>query len=364
MSDSLKKRLDARRGEIDAIDDELIALLERRAALAKQIGDEKRNAGEQTYLAPAREAEILRRVRERGDLLRPYLPLIYREILSACLACEKPASVSYLGPAGTYSHQAALKMFGHAAELSPASSIGEALRAAETERTDFSIVPFENSAAGTVGEATDALAETSLRIIGECFLRVRHKLLAPASLAGKSPADIAVVFGHPQALEQCRRWLKDNMPRAQKRAADSTAQAAANAVAEGDAAAIGSSLTQEIYQLAELASDIEDFGNNSTRFLTLGRRDVPPSGDDKTSFIMTTRDESGAMYHVLQPMTENGVSMTKLESRPARGRLWEYLFFVDIVGHQQDAPVARTLEGIRQRSASLKILGSYPRAAE
>lgn len=363
-----KSGIGKHRADIDAVDNNIIRLLEQRAELAKKIGEEKRAAGEKTYLAPEREAALLRRVLEEskkhGGNLQPHIPAIYREILSACLACELPASAAYLGPAGTYSHQAALKMFGHAAQFVAAPSIGAAFRAAESEKTNFAVVPFENSSAGTVGETTDALAKTSLNIVGEYFLRIRHKLLAPKKLAKQNAADFAEIFGHPQALAQCQSWLDANAPKAARRPAGSTAQAGELAKKAKNAAAIGSTLTQEIYNLAAIAADLEDFSNNSTRFLSLGRAAAPPCGDDKTSFIMTARDESGAMYKLLQPLAKNNVSMTKLESRPARGRLWEYLFFVDISGHQQDAAAAAALEEIGRRAAMLKILGSYPRAVE
>ena len=328
-----------------------------------QVGKAKQAKGLQNFAVPEREEEILRRVGKQGTLLQKHLPAIYREIISACLACEKPVSAAYLGPIGTYSHEAALHMLGTAAVLSPLTTISTAINSTEKEQTDFSIVPFENSAAGMVGETADCLINTNLKINAEYVLRIRHRMLVSKAHDGVPLADIKAVYAHPQPLEQCRRWLATHMPRAILHTADSTAAAATQiAKSKRAEAAIGSALARDLHQLAELADSIEDFPNNSTRFLMLGHRDTEPTKNDKTSFIITTPDKPGSMYRVLQPLATHGISMTKLESRPAQGRLWEYSFFIDIHGHQKTPKIARALAEMQKSAASFKILGSYPAA--
>ena len=355
------------RAEIDALDDRLLALLEERAQLAQRIGAEKQKEGSRTFAVPEREAQILRRLQEQASVLPPAaVSAIYREIISACLACEAPVSVAYFGPAGTFTHEAALKLFGHAADLQPMKTIEATFAAAEKETCQFAVVPFENSAAGTVGATMDALVHTPLSINGETVLRIRHNLLCAG--ADTPVADIAEVHAHPQALEQCRQWLQANAPHAALHAADSTAAAAQIAADAGNAAgkkiaAIGSAVAGEMYNLATLAAGIEDLANNSTRFLMLGLRAPKPSGADKTSFIMCVRDEPGAMFKTLKPMADNNVNMVKLESRPSRERLWEYLFFVDFIGHREDAAAQTALAQVQERASFMKILGSYPQAA-
>ena len=359
---SLRAQLAALRKSIDAADDNIVRLLEERAALAKQVGEAKRAAGERVFAVPEREAEVLRRARRGGSLLKKRLPAIYREIISACLECEEPASAAYLGPQGTYSHEAALALMGAAARLRPVASIAAAVAEAETGRAQFAIVPFENSSAGTVRATMDSLARAPLFINAEHIMRIRHRLLV--AQAGGKLQQIKEVFGHPQALEQCRRWLERNLPQAALRA-ESSSSAAAKRVAQAGgrrAAAIGSALAGQTQKLHTQAEDIEDFANNSTRFLMLAARQTRPTGKDKTSFIMATPHKAGAMFGVLRSLAKEGVNMTKLESRPVEGRLWEYSFFIDVEGHAQDAAVARALLGVRKHAASFKLLGSYPQA--
>lgn len=355
--------LNAYRKQIDALDDDIVALLERRAGLAKAVGDIKRARGDRVFAVPEREAQVLRRVKRQSALLKPHIQAIYREIISAATACETPLSAAYLGPAGTHTHEAALAAFGQATRLSAFATITAVVREAEKEAADFAVVPFENSAAGSVGETMDALADTPLLVVSELVRRIRHNLLVSTACADMAIKNLKTIYAHPQALQQCRRWLQKNAPKAALVPTDSNAVAAARVAAGEEAVAvIGSELAQRAHRLAVLAADIEDFSNNSTRFLVLGRRQSAASGDDKTLFIMTTRDEAGAMHKVLKYLADNGVTMTKLESRPSQGGLWKYLFFVEVVGHRQDPAVAKALAGIRRRATSLKILGSYPNA--
>lgn len=360
MGEEADGGLEAYRRRIDALDDELLALLEARAGLAREVGEIKRRAGMRVFSVAEREAQVVRRLREAGGVMAPHVAAIYREIMSACLACEKPAAVAYFGPAGTWTHEAALKMFGHAAVLHPMPTIEATVGEAEKEQCDFAVVPFENSSAGTVGVTVDVLARTPLSINGEVMVRVRHNLLCADEAA---PERLTTIYAHPLAFEQCRRWLDANAPQATRLAAESNA-AATRTVAEmrGGVAAIGSLAARDIYELTLVAADIADFDNNSTRFLVLGRRAPAPSGDDKTSFIMTVKDAPGAMFEVFQPLRREGVNMEKLESRPIPGRLWEYLFFVDCAGHRDDPALVAALAGVRELAASMNILGSYPRA--
>ena len=363
--DDLRETLDRFRREIDALDDRLLALLEERAKLTSQVGDLKRAHHYKTYAVLEREAEIIDRLRQKSALLQPYIAPIYREIISACVSFERPTAVAYLGPEGTFSHEAALKNFGHSAQLKPMPGITAAFHEAGKSAVDFAVVPFENSAIGAVGETLDELLATPLQVSGEVLLRIRHNLLVPPSHADKTPADIVEIHAHPQALGQCRQWLRMHAPQAELRASVSTA-AAATKLGEGKdgVAVIGSSLAQEIYGLSALAEDIEDHPNNSTRFLILGGPPPKPTGGDKTSLVMAVREEAGAMVRLLKPFSDNGVNMTKFESRPSPGGLWQYVFFVDIDGHRDDTSVADALGKMKTQAAFLKVLGSYPRAPD
>ncbi len=357
MDDTRLRKLRAR---IDELDDGIAALLARRAEAAAAIGEIKTAENAAAYSAPAREAQILRRVGKLGGKLgKDAMGAIYREVIAACLACERPQTVAYLGPPGTFSHEAARRFYGVPAALSPCASIAEAVRAAEKENCDFAMVPLENSNGGVIGETVDELLTTPLSVCGEFMLRVRNHLLG----RGKTK-NIREIYGHPQPLQQCRRWLAANFPKAQIIAVASTAVAAQKAAEQKNAAAVGSAMAAEIYKLQTLAADIEDSAFNTTRFLSLGaQKELPQTGEDKTSLIMSMREEAGAMCSVLTPLAKHGVNMSKLESRPARGQIWKYIFFADLDGHATDKPVAAALAELQKRAAFVKILGSYPKAA-
>lgn len=358
----MKKGLAELRAQIDALDDELMALLRRRAELTGKAGALKKAQKEKVFLRAGREAEILRRLApDGGALAESSVRAIYREIISACLAVEKPQTISYLGPPHTFTHDAARKHFGGAASYEPASSIRAAVEKTEKELADFAVVPFENSGEGTVGETFDGLLETPLSIGGEIMLRVRHNLLAAREFL---PEEAAEIHAHPQALAQCRRWLERAAPRAKMRPAESNAAAARFAAEQNDAniAAIASLSAARHYELKTIAADIEDSSFNTTRFLILGAAQPEPSGADKTSLLLTAPSKAGALYYLLEPFSRLGINMTKFESRPARGRLWEYVFYIDIDGHRSESKTAQALEEIGERAAFIKILGSYPRA--
>lgn len=356
------EKLTGLREKIDAVDDKVMALLRRRAELALEVGEVKKKSGG-GFSRPEREAEILRRLGNAGGpLSKSAVRAIYREIISACLAAENPQTIGYLGPPHTFTHEAARRRFGSSASYEPSPTAKDAVHCAEKGLCDFAVVPLENSGQGTVGETFDALLDTELTVCGEIILRVRHNLLAASKF---SPAQASRIIAHPQALAQCREWIARHAPRARTVAVESNA-AAAQIVAEkgGRAAAIASRTAAEFYRLRSIATDIEDSPFNATRFLVVGRAAPGPSSDDKTSLIMSAHSKAGALHHLLEPFSRLGINMTKFESRPAHSRVWEYAFFVDADGHRDSKNMARALEEIRARAAFLKVLGSYPRAAE
>ena len=355
MSDSELERL---RGEIDRLDERLLGLINDRARLARDIGTLKVG---QAY-RPEREAQVLRRIKERnpGPLAAETVALLFREIMSACLALERPITVAYLGPKGTFSERATVKQFGLAADAMPMPSIDEVFRAVESGAADFAVVPVENSTEGAVGRSLDLMPQTPMQVCGEVVVRIHHHLMSKAR--PKALGDIRRVFSHGQSLAQCHEWLNANLPNAERVAVASNAEAARRAAEEPASAAVAGEMAAEHYKLEILASNIEDEPNNTTRFLVLGDYQPKPSGRDKTSLILSARNRAGAVYEMLTPFATRGVSMTKFESRPSRVALWEYLFFVDIEGHRDDGNVADALEEVNRIAGYLKVLGSYPAA--
>ena len=348
--------LDRLRGEIDRVDGEILARLNERARLARAIGTLKVG---QAY-RPEREAQVLRRIKEAnpGPLGDETVALIFREIMSACLALERPITVAYLGPAGTFSESAAMKHFGLAAVTMPMPSIDEVYRAVESGAADFGVVPVENSSEGAVGRSLDLMPQTTAKVCGEVLIRVHHHVMSrDRSL---DLAAIRRIFSHSQSLAQCHEWLNNNAPNAERVAVASNAEAARRAAEEPGSAAVAGDRAAELYKLAILASNVEDEPNNTTRFLILGDYEPKPSGRDRTSLVLSARNRAGAVYEMLTPFASRGVSMTKFESRPSKIALWEYLFFVDIEGHRDDANVAAALAEVGGIAGYLKVLGSYP----
>jgi chorismate mutase/prephenate dehydratase len=344
------------RARIDSLDDEILKLINQRAAHARSIGEMKNG---EMYRAE-REAQILRRVRENnpGPLSADAVASLFREIMSACLALEEPLTVSYLGPAGTFSQAAALKHFGKSAGAVACGSIAEVVRKVEAEAVNYGIVPVENSSEGAVGQTLDLMLQTPLKVCGEVVLQVHQQLLSKSSMD-----DVMRVYSHSQSLAQCEAWLNANLPRAERIAVGSNAEAARLASSDEGAAAIAGEMAAQLYQLQVIAHNIEDNANNTTRFWVIGACDCAPSGKDKTSLVMSAKNRPGAVHELLTPFAKHQVSMTKLESRPSKTGLWEYVFFVDIEGHQQDKNIARALTELNQLAMFLKILGSYPVAA-
>lgn len=348
------------RGEIDAIDNELLALVNRRAGLARRIGELK--AGGSAY-RPEREAEILRRVTQAnpGPLSGERVAAVFREVISGCRGMETAIRVAYLGPEGTFSEQAMRKQFGQAAQGLPGVSVDEVFRQCESGAAQFAVVPVENSTEGTVGRTLDLLLLTPLRICGEVELRVHQNLMSRAA----DLKAIRRVYSHAQSLAQCNTWLNQNLPNAERVPVASNGEAARRAAEEGDAAAIAGTGASERYRLDLLARSIEDDPTNTTRFLVLGTDECAPSGNDRTAMVMSAENKPGAVHALLSPLAANGVSMTRIESRPSRAMrdaLWEYVFFIDVQGHQKDERVAAALAELRRQVPFLKVLGSYPAA--
>jgi chorismate mutase/prephenate dehydratase len=353
--------LDQLRAQIDALDDELAALVQRRARLAQEIGGLK--GGAPAY-RPEREAQILRRVAARagdGPLSAAALASVFREVISACRGLEQAIRVAYLGPQGTFSEQAVRRHFGAAVEAQPVPSVDEAFRRCESGEAQFAMAPVENSTEGAVGRTLDLLLVTPLRICGEVELRVQQNLMAKDGEA----AVLKRVYSHAQSLAQCNGWLGRHLPGAERVPVASNAEAAERASREPDAGAIAGEAAAERLGLKILARGIEDDPNNTTRFLVLGMQEAAPSGRDRTSLVLSAENRPGAVHALLTPIAQAGVSMTRIESRPARAMrsaLWEYVFYIDLEGHREDARVAAALEALRRQAPFLKVLGSYPAA--
>lgn len=351
MSDALKKL----RGQIDTIDDQLLLLLNQRAGLAQQVGHAKNGS---VVLRPEREAQVLQRMVDAnaGPLSAQSVSTLFTEIMSHCRALEQPISVAYLGPQGTFTEAAMLKRFGQASIGVPCASIDEVFRKVESGEANYGVVPVENSTEGAVGRTLDLLVQSPLNICGEVLLAVHQCLMShDAELT-----TIRKVYSHPQSLGQCQDWLNTHLSHAERVSVASNAEAASLAAKEEHCAAIAGRQAAERFDIPLLAANIEDDPRNTTRFLVIGNQDVAASGKDKTSLVMSAANRPGAVHDLLAPLAKHGVSMSKLESRPAKSGLWEYVFFVDIEGHQADAKVAAALKELQSVAAFVKVLGSYP----
>lgn len=353
MSD---EQLKSHRDAIDAVDVQILELLNRRAGHARAIGELK---GGGLVYRPEREAQVLARIKQLnpGPLPDESVAKLFREIMSACLSIERPLTIAYLGPEGTFSQSAAIKHFGHAATTQACASIDEAFRVVEARSADYVVAPVENSTEGAVGRTLDLMVNTPLKVCGEVVLRIHHHLLrAEAGFDG-----IRRVYSHAQSLAQCHEWLNKNLPAEVERVSvSSNAEAARLASLDAGCAAIAGDAAAERFGLNKLAENIEDEPNNTTRFLVLGYHQTTASGRDKTSLVMSAQNKPGAVHQLLSPLAEHGVSMTKFESRPSRTGLWEYVFFVDVEGHADEPRVVATLDALRNRAAFVKVLGAYP----
>lgn len=351
MSEKLKQL----RKQIDHLDDELLKFLNQRAALAQQIGHLKEDG---KVLRPEREAQVLKRLQgsNSGPLGAAAVAQLFTEVMSQCRALEAPLTVAYLGPQGTFTEAAALKRFGSAIQGQSCASIDDVFRAVESGSAHYGVVPVENSSEGAIGRSLDLLLQSTLQVCGEVTLPIHQCLLARHC----EPGNIKTVYSHPQSLGQCQDWLNTHLPHAARIPVASNAEAARLAAESPHSAAIAGSQAAARFGLSLCAENIEDEANNTTRFLVLGNQHVAPSGSDKTSLVMSAANRPGAVHDLLVPLARNGVSMTRLESRPARSGMWEYVFYVDIEGHQDDARVAAALAELRQVASFVKVLGSYP----
>jgi chorismate mutase/prephenate dehydratase len=349
------------RQQIDGIDREIQSLIAERALWARQVGKAKgKLAAAVDYYRPEREAQVLRRVVDRNDgpLADDVLVRLFREIMSACLAQQEPLKIGYLGPEGTFSQQAVHKHFGHSAKGLPLASVEEVFDEVAAGHADFGVVPVENSGQGTIQSTLDMFLSSPLKICGEVELRVHQYLLSRTGHLD----DIERVYSHGLSLAQCRGWLRQHLPKAEKLAVASNAEAARRARNADDAAAIAGVSAAHVYGLKIVAGPIEDRPDNTTRFLVIGRALFPPSGNDRTSLMVFVRDQPGALYKVLEPLARRGVSMNRIESRPAHSGLWQYAFFIDVGGHVDESPLRDALADIADFASNVTVLGSYPLA--
>lgn len=341
--------------QIDAIDVEIQTLINQRAVVSEQIAALKGDLYE-----PEREAKVLRAVASRntGPMQTTALQRIFREIMSASLPFEEPFRVAYLGPEGTYSHTATDRHFGHFVHTQPEPGIAEIFHAVEAGRARFGVVPVENSTEGAVNQTLDLLTQTTLRVCGEVGMRIQHCLLSNAATL----ADVKEVHAHPQALAQCMHWLNANLPDAVRVSESSNAAAAKLAIEDSDIAAIAGETAAELYSLTTLVKGIEDEKNNTTRFLVIGEQEIPPTGEDSSLLLVSAPHRPGGLRSMLGPLEDAGVSMTRIESRPSRSALWEYVFFINVDGHEHDGHLSQVLDQLREFAPLVKVLGSYPRA--
>jgi chorismate mutase / prephenate dehydratase len=359
-----KETLAELRSRIDATDQQIADLINERARCAQAVAEVKKASGETdvVYYRPEREAQVLRAVMERnkvngGPLDNEEIARLFREIMSACLALEQPIKVAFLGPEGTFTQEAVNKHFGHSAKPISMSAIDEVFREVEAGAAHYGVVPVENSTEGVVTHTLDSFIQSGLQICGEVVLRIHQNLLI-SDVTKKE--GITRIYSHSQSLAQCRKWLDANYPNVERIAVNSNADAAKRIKGEWHSAAIASSIAANIYGLTVLEEKIEDMPDNSTRFLIIGSQEVPASGVDKTSIVVSMRNEPGALYNLLEPFHRLGLDLTRVETRPSRTGAWNYVFFIDFNGHKTDDNVRQALEDVGKKAADLKILGSYP----
>jgi chorismate mutase/prephenate dehydratase len=359
-ADEVSQKMARARHQIDSLDDQILELLGQRAECNAEIGRLKRLTDADVFV-PSRELDIYDRLerKNRSSFPNSAIRSVFREIISASRALQAGVRVAYLGPRGTYTHQAALQQFGRMAEFAPTVTISEIFREVEAGRCAYGVVPVENSTEGVVSHTLDLLVDSSLTICAEMYLPIHHDLLS----SDGELRTITSVYSHPQGLAQCRQWLDLNLSQASQHPAHSTAQAAERASQQPGVAAIASPVARDLYELAVVASGIEDNKENTTRFLVVGSKPTPRSDRDITTLLFSTRrDEAGTLHRALEPFSRNGVNLTRIESRPTKVRAWEYIFFCDFEGNIDDPAVARAIEGLRERCEFLKVMGSYPRA--
>jgi len=351
--------LESLRRRIDALDAELVRLLNERTRLAVEIGKLKETQQGEVYV-PSREKEVLERVLELngGPLTRESLLGIYREIMSASLALERDTRVAYLGPPATFTHQAARLRFGGSVQYMDCDTIGDVFASVHKRTANYGVVPIENSTEGAVTHTLDQFLVTPLKICAEIYLSISHHLMSTSSRE-----EVKRIYSNPQVFGQCRRWLHENLPSAELVPVSSTAKAAEMAAREPGSAALASDLAAELHGLEILEADVQDLGGNTTRFLVLAKDYGGETGHDKTSICFAVQHKVGALYNALAALKRYAINMTKIESRPSKTKAWEYYFFVDVEGHAEDPNVKKALAELAEHCLVMTVLGSYPRAA-
>jgi chorismate mutase/prephenate dehydratase len=352
------------RKRINDVDERLQALINERATIAQQVGVAKGNLGSAVdYYRPEREAEVLRRVLERnkGPMRDEEILRLFREIMSACLAQQEPLKIGFLGPEGTFTQTAVFKHFGHSVRALPFHTIDEVFQEVECGAADFGVVPIENSTEGSVNNTLDMFLTSPLKISGEIELKIEQHLMSRM----KGLENIERICAHEQSLAQCRGWLREYLPQVELIGMSSNAAGARRARDEGGTAAIGPEVAADVYELDIMVNNIEDRPDNATRFLVVGRELLAASGEDKTTILVSTGDTAGGagvLHTLLLPLAEQGVSMTRIESRPSRRKKWDYVFFIDIEGHAEESPVSEALANLEKNSSLFRVLGAYPKA--
>ncbi len=354
------------RQKIDDCDQKIQRLIQQRVSVAAEIAKAKLASDENaTFYRPEREAQVLRRVKQRNSELRKELNglvsddemiRLMREIMSVSLAAEMPMTVAYLGPEGTYTQAAVVKHFGKAVRNLDVKTITDVFRVVEQGRAHFGVVPVENSTEGVITSTLDCFSTSNLKVCGEVQLSINHQLLSNAGGLNS----IKKVYAHPQALAQCKHWLERYLPDAEIVATNSNAEAAIIASKDKHAAAIASDIAASLYDVNILASGIEDEQNNATRFLIIGDQNYSASGEDKTTIMVSTPNKAGSLFELLKPLYDHGVDMSRIESRPTRQSNWEYVFFIDLIGHVDDPAVGQALDELKSQAAFYKLIGSYP----
>ena len=358
MTDDKLKGL---RTKIDKLDTELLRLISERAECAQEVAQVKQNEDSSAvFYRPEREAQVLRRVMERnsGPLDDEEMARLFREIMSACLALEEPVKVAFLGPEGTFTQQAAMKHFGHSAVTVPMAAIDEVFREVTAGAVSYGVVPVENSTEGVISHTLDSFMDSGLKICGEVVLRIHQHMLVSENTRREH---ITRIYSHAQSLAQCRKWLDAHWPMAERVAVSSNAEAAKRIKGEWNSAAIAGDMAADLYGLEKISEKIEDQPDNSTRFLIIGNQDVPASGADKTSIIVSMRNKPGALHSILEVFHVHDVDLTRVETRPSRSGTWNYVFFIDFEGHKEDPVIRKVLEKLGERVSDLRVLGSYPK---
>ena len=357
------KSLEDLRSRIDQLDEEILLLLNERARCAMDVAEVKlrdSGGGPAVFYRPEREAQVLRRVVEvnEGPLSAEKVVRIYREVMSACLALEEPLTVAYLGPEGTFTQMAAEKQFGESVMCVPLVTVDDVFREVTSENCNYGVVPVENSSEGVISHTLDNFLGSDLKICGEVEIRVHHHIMVSSGAEG----DIQRIYSHQQTLGQCRRWLNGHYPNVPRMPTTSNAEAAKLAAEDKEAAAIAGEIAAGIYDLKIVSRQIEDEHDNTTRFIVVGREDIGPSGKDKTSIMVSTHNQPGALYKLLEPFHRYDISLTSIETRPSRTGMWSYVFFIDFEGHREDDNIRAVLNEIDDDALEVKLLGSYPRA--